>query len=230
VSSRAGDQRQFLSASGRPLLEVRRLGRTNYAAAHALQETLVAQRIAGSIPDQLLLTEHDPVITTGRGGDPLPAEIGGVPVVEVERGGDATYHGPGQLVAYPIILLEEGRRDLHRYLRDLEEVVIRVLAEVGVGGARVAGLTGVWVGDKKICSLGVAVRRWVAWHGFALNVHTNLDVFRSFRPCGLDPGVMTRLADHARIPAGNQRFEELTVAHFCAVFGHELSVAGETPR
>ena len=223
MSDAGQDRAQFLSASGKPLLEVRRLLRTPYAAAHALQESLVLQRIEGEISDQLLLTEHDPVITIGRGGDALPAEIGGVPVVAVERGGEATYHGPGQLVVYPIVRLDEDRRDLHRYLRDLEEVVIRTLAEVSVVGTRKSGLTGVWVGDKKICSLGVAVRRWVAWHGFALNLRTDLELFRSFRPCGLDPDVMTRLADHAEIPPGNRWFEALVVQHFCAVFGRELS-------
>lgn len=182
----------------------------------------MTQRIEGAISDQLLLTEHDPVITIGRGGGPSPGEVGGVAVLAVERGGDATYHGPGQLVAYPIVRLDESRRDLHRYLRDLEEVVIRTLAEVGVSGTRKSGLTGVWVADKKICSLGVAVRRWVAWHGFALNLRTDLEVFRSFRPCGLDPDVMTRLVDHAEIPPGNLLFEALTVKHFCNVFGHEL--------
>lgn len=222
MSEGAPDRARFLSTAGKPLLEVRRLSRTKYAEAHALQEALVAQRVAGSIGDQLLFTEHEPVITTGRGGDALPAELGGVPVVAVERGGEATYHGPGQLVAYPIVLLSEDRRDLHRYLRDLEEVVIRVLAEVGVEGSRKPGLTGVWIAGKKICSLGVAVRRWVAWHGFALNLRTDLAVFRSFRPCGLDPDVMTRLADHAPIPEGTQLFEDLCVNHFCAVFGHEL--------
>ena len=211
---------EFRSASGQPLLEVRQLSRTPYLVAHELQQALVEQRIAGLIGDQLLLTEHDPVITVGRGGESMPATLGGVPVLTVERGGDATYHGPGQLVVYPIVLLEPQRRDLHRYLRDLEEVVIGMLAEVSVVGVRKTGLTGVWVGEKKICSLGVAVRRWVSWHGFALNLRTELDVFRSFRPCGLDPDVMTRLADHVALEPGNLLFERLAVKHFCHVFGH----------
>ena len=228
MSLEAGEAAPFLSPSGKPLLEVRRLLRTPYATAHALQEQLVAQRIDGQISDQLLLTEHDPVITVGRSGEVMPTQLGGVPVVQVERGGEATYHGPGQLVAYPIVRLDEKRRDLHRYLRDLEEVVIRTLAEVAVKGTRKEGLTGVWVKDKKICSLGVAVRRWVAWHGFALNLHTDLGVFRHFRPCGLDPDVMTRLADHVEIPAGTLLFEVLTAKHFCAVFGHDLTRLSES--
>ncbi len=225
MSEEDKSREEFRSASGKPLLEVQRLSRTPYLVAHDLQQALVEQRVAGLIGDQLLLTEHDPVITVGRGGEPMPSMQGGVPILTVERGGDATYHGPGQLVVYPIVLLDPKRRDLHRYLRDLEEVVIRMLAEVGVVGARKSGLTGVWVGEKKICSLGVAVRRWVTWHGFALNLRTELDVFRTFRPCGLDPDVMTRLADHVALEPGNLQFEALAVKHFCHVFGHESTAA-----
>ena len=207
------------------LLEVRRLGRTRYAEAHALQQTLLEQRIAGAVGDLLLLTEHEPVVTVGRG---TPAEeqrvlaATGLEVVEVERGGEATYHGPGQLVAYPIVELPPERRDLHRYLRDLEEVVLGVLAEFELTGARRPGLTGVWLGEKKVCSIGVAVRRWVTWHGLALNLHTDLAPFRRFHPCGLAPDVMTRLADHAELAPTNLLGEVLLVKHFCRVFGHEL--------
>jgi lipoyl(octanoyl) transferase len=206
-------------------LEVRRLGRTRYEDAHALQEELVAQRIDGRIGDVLLLTENEPVITFGRG---TPAEeqralaTTGLALVEVERGGEATYHGPGQLVAYPILQLEEGRRDLHRYLRDLEEVVIGVLGELGVEGTRRPGLTGVWIGARKVCSIGVAVRRWVTWHGLALNLHTDLTPFRRFHPCGLAPDVMTRVADHAELPPTNLLGEVLLVKHLCRVFAREL--------
>jgi lipoyl(octanoyl) transferase len=223
VSQRPPERAREFGPSGKALLEVRRLGRMPYAAAHALQEELVAARVDGRICDQLLLVEHDPVITVGRGGEPQPAEQGGVPIVEVERGGEATYHGPGQLVAYPIVRLEGAHRDLHRYLRDLEEVVIRMLQDLGVRGLRKPGLTGVWVGERKICSVGVAVRRWVAWHGLALNVTTDLAAFRTFRPCGLDPDVMTRLADHVEPPADDPLLERSAVSHFCAVFGRELA-------
>lgn len=180
----------------RAVLEVRHLGRTAYAQAHALQQELVTARIEGRVGDVLLLTEHDPVVTLGRRSPPGDAAGAGIPIVEVERGGEATYHGPGQIVGYPILALAEDRRDLHRFLRDLEEVVIRALLDLGVRSGRVEGKTGVWIGSRKVCSLGVAVRRWVTWHGFALNVHTDLNAFASFRPCGLDPAVMTRLADH----------------------------------
>ncbi|MEM7310299.1 MAG: lipoyl(octanoyl) transferase LipB [Planctomycetota bacterium] len=203
-------------------LEVRRLGRTAYADAYELQKSLVAQRAEGAVGDVVLLTEHEPVVTLGRGAPAEAAAGTGLQVVEVERGGEATYHGPGQLVAYPILLLPEGRRDLHRYLRDLEEVVIGVLGEFELEGERREGYTGVWLGERKICSIGVAVRRWVTYHGLALNLHTDLDAFRSFRPCGLDPDVMTRLADHAELPPTLLLGEVLLVKHLCRVFGLEL--------
>lgn len=209
-------------SEGAPLLDVRRLGRTTYGDAHELQRELLEARVAGTIGDTLVLTEHEPVVTVGRGSDRAAAAGAGLPIAEVERGGEATYHGPGQVVAYPILQLPEGRRDLHRYLRDLEEVVIGVLGEFDVVGRRVEGLTGVWVGERKIASIGVAVRRWVTWHGLALNVHTDLQAFSGFRPCGLDAEVMTRLADHAELPPGNLLPEVLLVKHFCQVFGHEL--------
>lgn len=227
-------QRSELRADGE--LEVRRLGRTDYRDAHPLQESLVEQRVRDEIGDQLLLTEHEPVVTLGRGADPAQFAQLGLPVVQVERGGDATYHGPGQLVAYPILALPESRRDLHRYLRDLEEVVIGVLGEVDVTGTRRPGLTGVWIGDKKVCSIGVAVRRWVTWHGLALNLTTDLRSFAQFKPCGLDPGVMTNLADHVELPPTRLLYEVLVVKHVCEVFGLTLppipppSSAPDDPR
>lgn len=209
--------------SGAPrLLEVRRLGRVDYSAAHSLQEELVAARVAGTIGDTLVLCEHEPVVTVGRGAGPEVAAGVGMEVIETERGGEATYHGPGQVVIYPIIALPEGQRDLHRYLRDLEEVVISVLAEFEIVGRRVDGLTGVWVGEKKIASVGVAVRRWVAWHGLAINVHTRLEAFNGFQPCGLAPETMTRLADLAELPPGNMLVEVLVVKHFIRIFGFDL--------
>ena len=204
------------------LLDVQRWGRTTYAEAHRRQLELLEARVAGEIGDTLVLTEHESVVTYGRKSGPEDLGALDVPVVEVERGGEATYHGPGQLVAYPIILLPEGRRDLHRFLRELEEAVIGVLAEFGVEGRREPGLTGVWIGDRKICSLGVAVRRWVTWHGLALNVHTDLAAFQGFAPCGLAPDVMTRLADHADLPPGQLLVEVLLVKHLTRVLGLEL--------
>ncbi len=205
------------------ILDVRRVGRIAYADAHRLQEALVEQRIAGSIRDTLVLCEHDSVITLGR---KTPKEdIAGlaIPLIQVERGGEATYHGPGQLVVYPIVLLDEAHRDLHRYLRDLEGVVIGMLADVGIVGGRKPGSTGVWVGERKICSIGVAVRRWVAWHGFALNISTDLAEFAGFRPCGLEPDVMTRVLDHVDVPDAMARFEASAASHFAKVFGFTLA-------
>jgi lipoyl(octanoyl) transferase len=205
------------------VLEVRRWPRGEYREARRRQEELVEARIRGEVGDVLVLTEHDPVVTVGRGAavEGL-AEATGLPVVEVERGGEATYHGPGQLVAYPILALPPERRDLHRYLRDLEEVVIRVLAEVGVEGSRRQGLTGVWIGPRKVASIGVAVRRWVTWHGLALNLATDLAAFRSFKPCGLDPEVMTNVAEHVDLPPTRLLYEVLAVKHLCDVFGLSL--------
>ncbi|MFT7667602.1 MAG: lipoyl(octanoyl) transferase [Planctomycetota bacterium] len=204
------------------LLEVRRLGRSNFADALRIQEEVLSARIAGETSDVLLLTEHEPIITLGRKTpkEDLPAT--GVPTVEVSRGGEATYHGPGQVVAYPIRSLPEGKRDLHKYLRDLEQVVIGVLSEFDIEGHRVPDLTGVWVGEQKIASIGVAVRRWTTWHGLALNVFTDLTAFQGFSPCGLSPNVMTRMCDHSEMPPGTTLVEVLLVKHMCEVFGYDL--------
>ncbi|HEV8112465.1 MAG TPA: lipoyl(octanoyl) transferase LipB [Planctomycetota bacterium] len=210
-------------------LDVRRLGRTKYEDAYELQQELVAQRVDGAIRDTLVLTEHEPVITLGRGAKRSDVEGIQLPVFEIERGGEATWHGPGQVVAYPILFLPEGRRDLHRYLRDLEEVVIRVLAEFQVEGRREPGKTGVWIGDRKVCSIGVAVRRWVTFHGLALNVHNDPKGFLGFNPCGLDPQVMTRLADHAELPPATILIEVLLIRHFTEVFGLELPPPAPPP-
>ncbi len=176
-------------------LEIIDLGRRSYEDVYALQQERLQQRIEGKVGDAVFLVEHDHVITRGRRS--AEGDVSGVPfpVVSIERGGEATYHGPGQLVAYPILFLPEGRRDLHRYLRDLEEVVIQTLRTLGIEGRREEGLTGVWIGGKKVCSIGVAVRRWVTWHGLALNVSTDMGAFKGFAPCGLSAEVMTRVQD-----------------------------------
>lgn len=166
-----------------------------YADVHALQERLVALRAEGRVPNLLLTGEHPAVVTLGRKTPKDEPHRGPIPVVSVERGGEATYHGPGQLVAYPIVHLTEARRDLHAFQRDLEEVGIRVLADFGLVGERVAAFTGVWCRGKKVQSLGIAVRRWVTWHGLALNVATDLAPFRTFHPCGLDGNVMTSMSE-----------------------------------
>lgn len=190
-------------------LEIIDLGRRSYEEVYALQEERLAARIEGRVGDAVFLVEHDPVVTRGRRSAEGDASEVPFPVVSIGRGGEATYHGPGQLVAYPIVFLPEGRRDLHKYLRDLEQVVIETLDNLGLAGRRVDGLTGVWIGDKKVCSIGVAVRRWVTWHGLALNVTTDMSAFGSFAPCGLSADVMTRVADE--LPGGFQEQEALMV-------------------
>lgn len=170
------------------------LGRVPYRAALAFQRRAVETRARGVAPDVLYLLEHEPVLTVGRGskGDNLKAasadlERRGIEVVPVERGGDITYHGPGQLVGYPIVSLAglPGGTDLHRYLRDLEQALIVTLASFGIEAGRRPPYTGVWAGDRKVAAIGVAVRRWVAYHGFALNVDPDLSHFDLIHPCGI---------------------------------------------
>ena len=169
------------------------LGRVPYDDARSLQRERVDAVAAGTAAPVLWLLEHPDVVTVGRGGDFGEARASGLPVAETERGGGLTWHGPGQVVGYPVVPVAD--HDVHRHLRDIEEALIRYLATFGLKGGRKEKLTGVWVGEKKIASIGVAVRRWVAYHGFAFNVAPDLSAFRRFRPCGLDPGVMTSLAE-----------------------------------
>ena len=172
------------------------LGRLDYEAAWALQKARLEQRIAGAIPDTALFVEHDPVYTLGRrrgAADNILAPAG-VPVIQVERGGDATWHGPGQQVVYPIVALLEEKRDIHAHLKNLEEAAIRTCQEYGLDAVRDPRNTGAWVNGRKICSIGVAVRRWVTWHGLALNVAPDMDYFRRINPCGFDGDIMTSMA------------------------------------
>jgi lipoyl(octanoyl) transferase len=183
-------------------LVVQDLGRSSYAEVLELQRRLCRQRISGDISeDILLLVEHEPVVTLGRGVRPgslplTPAELEarGLQVFEVERGGDVTFHGPGQLVGYPIIDLHKHREDLHWYLRRLEAGLIQALAGVGIGGSTAAGLTGVWTGGRKIASIGIHVKQWVTFHGFALNVTTDMSYFDLIVPCGIPNVVMTSVS------------------------------------
>jgi lipoate-protein ligase B len=176
-------------------------GLTDYGEALELQRDLARRRIEGQLADDMLiLLEHPRVITLGRGAEDSNVtassqtlEQQGVQVFEIERGGDVTYHGPGQLVGYPIIDLDRHRRDLHWYLRQLEQVLIDVLAVYGISGRRVPGFTGVWVDNRKIASIGVHVTRWVTYHGFALNVNTRLSDFGLIGPCGIETVDMTSI-------------------------------------
>ncbi len=179
-------------------LQVRDLGTRPYGEVLDLQRNLAEDRIAGRVPDTLLLCEHPPVITLGRGTkdaslpiDPESLRRRGIEVFEIERGGDVTYHGPGQLVGYPIIDLQQHRPDLHWYLRQLEAMLMGALASCGIAAERREGYTGVWTSGRKIASIGIHVRQWVTWHGFALNVTTDLSPFDLIVPCGIPDVVMT---------------------------------------
>jgi lipoate-protein ligase B len=178
------------------------LGPVPYRDGLALQEALVAARASGSTGDWLLFPDHPPVLTVGRNpsegsliADRTELERRGIEVFEVARGGDVTWHGPGQVVGYPIADLTRRGRDLHRWLRDLEQALIATLARFGLRGERVPGRTGVWVEGEKIASIGVAVRRWVGYHGFALNVDPDLESFGLIHPCGLRGIRMTSMAE-----------------------------------
>jgi lipoyl(octanoyl) transferase len=180
-----------------PYLHVRWLGRMDFADALALQEEIVARkRHDRSSEDQLLLLEHEPVYTIGRTPDQsslLVAEHLPHPLFSTNRGGQATYHGPGQLMGYPIIDLRRCGQDLHRYLRWLEQLLIELLAEYGIAASRRESLTGVWIGDRKIASIGVGIRHWITMHGFALNVCGDLSPFKHIVPCGINNVAMTSM-------------------------------------
>jgi lipoyl(octanoyl) transferase len=198
-----------------------------YAEALALQRALVEERRAGRIPDELLLVEHPHVITLGVRGDGGRSHIlagpeilasRGVEIHETGRGGGVTYHGPGQIVGYPIIDLKPDRCDVHRYVRDLEEVLIRTAADYGIAAGRVDGLTGVWVAREKLAAIGVRLSRWITSHGFAVNVSTDLDYFSLIVPCGIrDRGVTSfeRLLGRAILQSD---VEDTIVRHFSSVF------------
>jgi lipoyl(octanoyl) transferase len=206
-------------------LVVKRLGRVSYARGLEIQESLVAGRQAGDVPDHLLLLEHDPVFTLGRNARAenvlFPAEAlraRGYDVFETGRGGDVTFHGPGQVVGYPILDLSPDRRDVHRYVRDLEEVMIRAAADYGVEAGRVPGLTGAWVGRDKIGAIGVRIARWVTSHGFAFNVATDLSAFDLIVPCGIRGRGVTSLERLLGRPVGVAEVMDRLTLHFAAVF------------
>jgi lipoate-protein ligase B len=178
------------------------LGRTTYEHADKLMLELVDRIVADDAPDHLLLAEFDPVLTVGRGaGAEAYAEVG-LPVHEIARGGKATFHGPGQIVAYPLIKLHDKARDLHAYLHALEEGLIRAVSSFDLPASRDPRNTGCWIDGHKVASIGVAVRKWVTYHGIALNVSTDLSWFRRFDPCGLEPDLMTSMerASHGQAP------------------------------
>jgi lipoate-protein ligase B len=201
------------------------LGLREYGEVWAHQRELLSARQRDEIPDTLLLVEHPHVITAGRSAHKENLlTTGDVPVFEIERGGDVTYHGPGQLVGYPIFLLREEERDLHVYLRNLEEAIIRACARFGLPGERKSGWTGVWTtgGARKLASIGVAVKRWVTMHGFALNVSTDLGRFAAINPCGLDAAVMGSMSGELGRPVAVAAVKDVLRDSFADVFGRRF--------
>ena len=208
-------------------LEIRRLGVVPYAAASDMQRHLVEERRARRIPDLLLLLEHPHVITLGVKVDAARSHLIATPehlasrqveVHESGRGGDITYHGPGQIVGYPIMDLRPDRCDVHKYVRDLEEVMIRSAADFGVSARRIQGLTGAWVGADKLGAIGVRISRWITSHGFAFNVTTELDFFNLIVPCGITSGGVTTLTRAAGRAVPVADVEESLIHRFAEVF------------
>ncbi len=218
-------------------LVVRRLGLVPYAAALDLQKSLVEDRRAERIPDTLLLLEHPHVITLGVKlaearthvvATPESLAARGVDVVETGRGGDVTYHGPGQLVAYPILDLKPDRQDVHRYVRDLEVAMIRLCAAYGVTADRIAGFSGAWVGDRKIGAIGVRISRWITSHGLAFNVSPDLSFFDLIVPCGIaDKGVTSLSLELGRLLTVDEVADAFVPA-FAAVFDRQPQVYRNT--
>lgn len=213
------------------------IGRARYQAVWDLQKRLVRQRADQTIPDCLLLTEHEPVITLGRGTDyrnllmsseELAAR--GVDLHEIERGGDVTFHGPGQAVLYPIIDLRERGRDVRRYLRDLERFVIEALADLGLEASVKDGLTGIWVDNHKVGAIGVAVSRWITYHGVAINVNTDLDYFKLINPCGITQYPVGSVSQLVGREIKLTHFNDLLVYHFAEFFGYQPMKVTDTSR
>ena len=211
-------------------LDVRRLGFVRYGEALQMQRELVEARRAGRVPDLLLLLQHPHVLTLGVRGDggrshvlATPERLAelGIELFETGRGGDVTYHGPGQVVGYPILDLRPDRCDVHRYVRDLEEVMIRVARDHGIRAGRVSGLTGTWVEAGKIGAIGVRISRWITSHGFAFNVNTDLDYFKLIVPCGVADRDVTSLTRLLGRPVSHADVEDRFVRHFCDVFDRQ---------
>ena len=204
------------------------LGSVDYARGLELQEAAVRARAAGQIPDTVLYPDHPPVLTVGRSpsegalrADAETLRQRGIEVFEVSRGGDITWHGPGQVVAYPILDLTRRGRDVHRYLRDLEQTLLNSLAAFGIQSQRSAGRTGVWVGERKIASIGVAVRKWVSYHGLALNVAPDLAGFELIHPCGLHGVRMTSMAEILGADPGIERVREQVARDLASMLGYD---------
>lgn len=214
-----------------PPLRVEDWGLTGYAEATDRQRALLGSRVQGDCADTLVFTEHKPVFTIGaRTGaanhllwDEATLNEMGVEVYKTSRGGDITCHCPGQLVGYPIISLQQTR-DLHRYLRDLEQVLINAVGCIGLAASRRPGKTGIWLGTRKIAAIGVAVKSWVTWHGFALNVDPDLRYFNGIVPCGIVDGTVTSMKEELGFTPEMDEVKRLISAQFAEVFGFSLSV------
>lgn len=207
------------------------LGRREYRDVWDLQKRLVGQRGRGEIPDSLILVEHEHVITLGRKTTATNLRPQSIPVYQVERGGDATYHGPGQLVGYPIIRLPD--HDVRRFVRMLEEVLVRTVEQFGINCGRKDGHPGVWVDDRKIASIGLAVTEWVTYHGFALNVNTDLSYFTLIKPCGLNPDLLTSMKRILGHDLDMSKVKDTLKTNFTAVFVGPISAGalnGALPR
>ncbi len=212
-------------------LEVRDLGLIPYEEALALQSDLVVRRRTGDIPDQLLLLQHPHIITLGTASsrshvlaDESRRQDLGIDLIDVGRGGDVTYHGPGQLVAYPILDLKPDRKDVHRYLRDLEAVLVRTLDEIGIRGEPVPDLTGVWVGGRKIAAIGVRISSgWITSHGFALNVSNDLSYFETIVPCGIQDVSVTSVTQELGRPFDVSDILQTVSEAFSEIFGRSIS-------
>ena len=217
-----------------PICEISNLGLTPYDEAHALQRDLVERRKRDEIPDQFLLLEHPHVITLGRAAnranvlaDDTARSQFGVELFETGRGGDVTYHGPGQLVGYPIVKLLPGRQDIRRYVRDIQETLVRAAGDFGVEAEpRDGDFVGVWVGDEKLAAIGVRISRWVTMHGFAFNVNTDLNYFQLIVPCGIRGHGVTSLQKLLGRPVEMSAVTGSVKRHFGEVFNRELVAGG----
>ena len=214
---------------------VRQLGRIDYREAYELQKALLQDRLKGRIDDTLLLLEHPPTITVGKSGKLENIRVSqeklaraGVSLIFTDRGGDVTYHGPGQIVGYPILDLRERNRDIHQYVHNLEEMLIRTLSDYDIKSGRGHNHAGVWVKDMEIAALGLSVRRWITMHGFALNINTDLNHFALINPCGFTDKTATSMAQLLghELPSGG--VTERLLAHFARVFEVDLELRDES--
>ncbi|MBU0478086.1 lipoyl(octanoyl) transferase LipB [bacterium] len=208
------------------------VGLKDYMEAYSLQKKILSERIKNEIPDTLILTEHPPTFTIGRKGGRenilVSNEVlgkNGIKVYEVDRGGDITYHGPGQIVGYPIINLAEWNKDIHLYLRSLEEVIIRFLSRFKITAGRINDYTGVWIGNEKIAAIGIGVSKWTTFHGFCININPNKEHFRMITPCGIKDKAVTSLDELAEKQTDVQKAKQVLITEFGDCFSRDMRYA-----